>query len=55
MKRMVDEADNIRAQLIVNNRKKIELEHQVEVLKIQNKGFTGPADAKKLRDEILEL
>lgn len=55
MKRMTDEADDIRAQLVANNRKKIEMEHQLEVLRRQNKGLGGPADAKKLRDEIQEM
>jgi len=44
MKRLADEADDIRAQLIINNRKKIEMEHNLEVAKRNNKGFNGPAD-----------
>lgn len=33
-KKYADEADDMRAQLVVNNRKKLEMEHQIELLKV---------------------
>jgi hypothetical protein len=42
----------MRAQLVINNRKKIEMEHQIEILRLQNK---GPADATRFRNDIQDL
>lgn len=49
MKRLTDEADEVRNQLVINKRKQLEMEQKIEELKRQNVGIIGPADANRLR------
>jgi hypothetical protein len=55
MKRFAQEADDMRAAIVINNRKKMEMEHSLAVLRQQNKGILGPADAQRIRIEIQDM
>lgn len=52
MKRLTDEADEVRNQLVINKRKQLEMEQKIQELKRANVGIVGPADANRLRKEI---
>jgi len=52
MKRLTEEADEVRNQLVINKRKQLEMEQKIQEFKRANMSRVGPADADRLRKDI---